>query len=141
MPRLPTKLILKAYKENPLLVHLIKECRILEQARNELRWLHEGAVAKVANTKESLGELDSHITRKWQKELRRMCTERGRGKPLQYILGDQPFGELEMKCQKGVLIPRSVLCWILEHGLIGTNSTSITVPKPSLIRFMRGMLY
>lgn len=117
MPRLPTKLILKAYKENPLLVHLIKECRTLEHARNELRWLYEGAVAKVVNTGTSFRKLDSHyITRRWQQELRRMCTERGRGKPLQYILGDQPFGELEIICQKGVLIPRSVFCGISEHS-------------------------
>lgn len=116
MPRLPTKLILKAYKENPLLVHLIQECRIPEHARNELRWLHEGAVAKVANTNESFEERKTHITRRWQQELRRMCTERGRGKPLQYILGDQPFGELQIKCQKGVLIPRSVLRCIPENS-------------------------
>ena len=40
--------------------------------------------------------------------LRRMVYERSRGKPLQYILGDQPFGNLEILCRNGVLIPRLV---------------------------------
>ncbi|KAJ5504668.1 hypothetical protein N7463_007542 [Penicillium fimorum] len=31
---------------------------------------------------------------------------RSRGYPLQYILGDQPFGDLEILCRRGVLIPR-----------------------------------
>ncbi|QGA21902.1 hypothetical protein EYB26_009616 [Talaromyces marneffei] len=108
MPRLPTKLILQAYKENPLLVDLIKECRTLEHARNELRWLSEGAVARVLNTEASPeGRHVGHSRRTWQQELRRMCAGRGRGKPLQYILGDQPFGDLEILCQRGVLIPRA----------------------------------
>ncbi|KAM4056219.1 peptidase family M41 domain-containing protein [Hirsutella rhossiliensis] len=35
----------------------------------------------------------------------RWITE-GRGLPLQYILGSQPFGHLDIKCRPGVLIPR-----------------------------------
>ncbi|OJD28241.1 hypothetical protein ACJ73_00371 [Blastomyces percursus] len=35
-----------------------------------------------------------------------MVQQRARGIPLQYILGDQPFGELEILCRRGVLIPR-----------------------------------
>ncbi|KAI3010646.1 hypothetical protein CBS147346_1411 [Aspergillus niger] len=35
-----------------------------------------------------------------------MCRARSRGKPLQYILGDQPFGDLDILCRKEVLIPR-----------------------------------
>jgi len=38
-----------------------------------------------------------------------MCLWRSRGFPLQYILGDQPFGDLEILCRRGVLIPRSDL--------------------------------
>lgn len=38
-----------------------------------------------------------------------MCHRRSRGYPLQYILGDQPFGDLEILCRRGVLIPRSDL--------------------------------
>ncbi|KAL4747638.1 hypothetical protein BDW72DRAFT_182084 [Aspergillus terricola var. indicus] len=42
----------------------------------------------------------------WRRLLKSMCLARSRGVPLQYILGDQPFGELDIKCTKGVLIPR-----------------------------------
>ncbi|KAJ5491606.1 hypothetical protein N7539_003173 [Penicillium diatomitis] len=44
MPRLPTPLLLKASRENPLLPLLLKECRSLASARNELRWFRERAV-------------------------------------------------------------------------------------------------
>ncbi|OKL56919.1 hypothetical protein UA08_07872 [Talaromyces atroroseus] len=98
MPRIPTSLLLKAYRENPLLLDVLKECRTLDQARNELRWLREGAISKCRNA----GTYSKH----WRHELRRMCTDRSRGKPLQYILGDQPFGDLEILCRPGVLIPR-----------------------------------
>ncbi|KAI5867257.1 S-adenosyl-L-methionine-dependent methyltransferase [Durotheca rogersii] len=37
----------------------------------------------------------------------RLCRERGAGKPLQYVLGSQPFGPLEIACGPGVLIPRA----------------------------------
>jgi methylase of polypeptide subunit release factors len=36
-----------------------------------------------------------------------MCLMRSTGYPLQYILGNQPFGDLEILCRRGVLIPRS----------------------------------
>ncbi|CRG88731.1 hypothetical protein PISL3812_05765 [Talaromyces islandicus] len=108
MPRLPTSLLLKSYRENPLLPRLLKECRTLESARNELRWLRDGAI-KAQSQKEKkknnncVAQIDA---RSWQLALRKMCALRSKGKPLQYILGDQPFGELEILCEKGVLIPR-----------------------------------
>ncbi|KAI0429525.1 S-adenosyl-L-methionine-dependent methyltransferase [Xylaria sp. FL1042] len=36
----------------------------------------------------------------------RLVARRGAGEPLQYVLGTQPFGDLEILCGKGVLIPR-----------------------------------
>ncbi|KAI0552162.1 S-adenosyl-L-methionine-dependent methyltransferase [Xylaria curta] len=36
----------------------------------------------------------------------RLVARRGAGEPLQYVLGTQPFGDLEILCEKGVLIPR-----------------------------------
>ncbi|KAI3335145.1 S-adenosyl-L-methionine-dependent methyltransferase [Ustulina deusta] len=36
----------------------------------------------------------------------RLVARRGAGEPLQYVLGSQPFGDLEILCEKGVLIPR-----------------------------------
>lgn len=35
-----------------------------------------------------------------------MCEERSHGKPLQFILGSQTFGSLDILCRPGVLIPR-----------------------------------
>ncbi|KAK5082867.1 hypothetical protein LTR05_006748 [Lithohypha guttulata] len=40
------------------------------------------------------------------KKLENYVKRRARGEPLQYILGTQPFGELEIKCRPNVLIPR-----------------------------------
>ncbi|KAJ5107562.1 hypothetical protein N7456_004237 [Penicillium angulare] len=44
MPRIPTSVLIKAYRENSLLPLLLRECRSLTSARNELRWLRERAV-------------------------------------------------------------------------------------------------
>ncbi|KAJ5719579.1 hypothetical protein N7493_007157 [Penicillium malachiteum] len=94
MPRLPTSLLIKAWEENPLLPRLLRECRTLVSARNELRWLRERAQRETPS-------------REWRTRLRAMCRQRSRGVPLQYIIGDQPFGDLEILCERGVLIPRS----------------------------------
>lgn len=41
--------------------------------------------------------------------------QRARQVPLQYILGNQPFGRLDLKCKRGVLIPRlDTEEWVLE---------------------------
>jgi HemK-like putative methylase len=39
-------------------------------------------------------------------QLSKLCRKRGRGVPLQYVLGSQPFGSLDILCRPGVLIPR-----------------------------------
>lgn len=98
MPRLPTCLLLRAYQENPLLPLLLKECRSLESARNELRWLQEHALRESRQA--------TRTRSGWRTRLRAMCHKRSQGMPLQYILGDQPFGDLEILCRRGVLIPR-----------------------------------
>lgn len=122
MPRIPTSLILKSYRENPLLPSLLKECRTLESARNELRWLREGAIKASKNNNNAARHASQIEARSsWQLALWKMCALRSRGKPLQYILGDQPFGELEILCEKGVLIPRLVYeipwkCSIIEFS-------------------------
>jgi methylase of polypeptide subunit release factors len=118
MPRIPTSLILKSYRENPLLPSLLKECRTLESARNELRWLREGAI-KASKNNNNASPIEARSS--WQLALRKMCALRSRGKPLQYILGDQPFGELEILCEKGVLIPRLVYEIPLHHYCIQLN--------------------
>lgn len=37
----------------------------------------------------------------------RLVSRRSRGEPLQYILGSQPFGALDIRCRRGVLVPRA----------------------------------
>ncbi|KAJ5261878.1 hypothetical protein N7505_008745 [Penicillium chrysogenum] len=98
MPRIPFSVIIKAQRENHLLPILLKECRTIDSARNELRWLRERAVRDSQSLSSKTG---------WRSRLRSMCQMRSRGYPLQYILGDQPFGHLEILCRRGVLIPRS----------------------------------
>lgn len=102
MPRIRPSLIIKAYNENPLLPLLVKECRSLDSARNELRWLRERAL----RDSQSPTRLAGRTNFGWRTRLRVMCRRRSRGYPLQYILGDQPFGDLEILCRRGVLIPR-----------------------------------
>lgn len=92
MPRLPPWLHRQAKQHSPSLAALLPVCRDLQSARHELRWITEH-VAKTAQTHDS-------------KHLAKLCRERGRGVPLQYILGSQPFGHLDLKCKPGVLIPR-----------------------------------
>lgn len=98
MPRVPFSLIRAAQRENYLLPILLKECRTLDSARNELRWLRERAVHSQSLPRSKTG---------WRERLESMCQMRSQGVPLQYILGDQPFGDLEILCRRGVLIPRS----------------------------------
>lgn len=58
----------------------------LAQAKSELKWI-----------KLELPE------NQWEKAVQ----ERAQFKPLQYILGSQPFGKLDIRCKEGVLIPRA----------------------------------
>jgi methylase of polypeptide subunit release factors len=102
MPRLPTLLLRHARAQEPLLVPLLHTCRDLKSARNELRWLKEHVEQDLI--KQGLSAEGSAA----RQYLRRLCQDRGRGKPLQYILGTEYFGELELLCRPGVLIPRSV---------------------------------
>ncbi|KKZ66030.1 hypothetical protein EMCG_08201 [[Emmonsia] crescens] len=113
MPRLPPSLLRRAYSIHPLLPLLLRECRDLPSARNELRWLSEYARAKCqrynnrGNRPMAQERYDNDNVRlELNLGLRDMARQRARGVPLQYILGDQPFGELEILCRRGVLIPR-----------------------------------
>lgn len=70
---------------NRLLGPLLHAFRSIEQAQRELRWIQQ--------------ELPQE---KWTDAVHR----RSRHEPLQYILGTQPFGNLDIRCEPGVLIPR-----------------------------------
>ncbi|KAH6840969.1 S-adenosyl-L-methionine-dependent methyltransferase [Chaetomium sp. MPI-CAGE-AT-0009] len=94
MPRLPPSLFWRARCEiSPMAAQLLPACRDLQSAANELRWIRE----YVQDTKSPIpAEL-----RVWK-----LVEKRAKGIPLQYVLGTQPFGNLEIKCRPGVLIPR-----------------------------------
>ncbi|KAH6611199.1 modification methylase [Trichoderma cornu-damae] len=92
MPRIPPWLFRKARRHSANVAALLPACRDLPSAINELRWLKEHVDGTACAAKEGL--------------LARLCRKRGRGYPLQYILGSQPFGPLDIKCRPGVLIPR-----------------------------------
>ena len=72
---------------------LLPACRDLESAANELRWIREHVQDTPSPVAPGL--------RVWD-----LVTKRSKGVPLQYVLGTQPFGPLEIKCRPGVLIPR-----------------------------------
>ncbi|KAG4428310.1 hypothetical protein IFR05_016206 [Cadophora sp. M221] len=95
MPRLSTSLILQAYNKSELLPLVLRGTRTLDSACNELRWLREHVQSFKSTSPDQ-----NH------QRLLRLCQRRSRGEPLQYILGSQPFGELDIKCRPGVLIPR-----------------------------------
>lgn len=103
MPRLSNELIRHAFTINPLLPLLLRTCRTLPSAHNELRWLRQHVDARL-ETKFS-GKKDVLAPLR-QRCVVNLVKERARGVPLQYILGSQPFGDLDILCRKGVLIPR-----------------------------------
>lgn len=100
MPRIPTALLRKARTINSLLPALLAPCRDLHAAQNELRWLSEH-VEKVAKARRARGD-----TLAKSAFLGQLVRERAKGKPLQYLLGTEYFGDLEIECRPGVLIPR-----------------------------------
>lgn len=95
MPRLPPSLIWKAHSISPQAATLLPACRDIPSALAELRWIRE----HVQSTS-TLSSIPAAV------RVRRLCRQRGKGVPLQYVLGTQPFGHLEIKCRPGVLIPR-----------------------------------
>jgi methylase of polypeptide subunit release factors len=100
MPRIPTSLLRKAHAIDLFLPALLAPCRDLHAAQNELRWLREH-VEKVAKARCAKGDVLAKGAL-----LRQLVKERALGKPLQYLLGTEYFGDLEIRCRPGVLIPR-----------------------------------
>ncbi|TVY27086.1 putative mitochondrial N(5)-glutamine methyltransferase [Lachnellula hyalina] len=125
MPRLPHSLLLKAYNISPLLPLVLQGTRSLPSAVNELRWLREHVLKTNKPTPTT------------QKELLRLCKRRAHSEPLQYILGSQPFGELDIKCRPGVLIARpepeaytTYLAKLLLKGSKGDRGFEFDERKP-----------
>ena len=112
MPRLAAALLREARASHVLLPLLLRECRDLPSARNELRWLQEhahdscGLPPGVFRIETPLKKAESAAYSLTWKTLSRNVHRRAKGEPLQYILGTQPFGNLQILCREGVLIPR-----------------------------------
>ncbi|KAG8625734.1 hypothetical protein KVT40_006135 [Elsinoe batatas] len=129
MPRIPPRLLHQASSINPLLRKLLSAARDLQSAKNELRWLKEHAMEQsLRRNGEAPNEAERHGDA--SRRLQRYCEERGRGKPLQYILGTAFFGDLEIKCEEGVLIPRWETASLVEHfaTVIHTRCSSSSRP-------------
>lgn len=85
---------------DPRIRALLPALRTVGAAARELRWIcaeSQGSQAKIA----------------------RICQLRGRGVPLQYLLGTQPFGPLDIICRPKVLIPR----WETEEWVLALAKT------------------
>ena len=111
MPRLQPRFLHRARSIHPYLPLLLRICRDLPSAQRELRWLGDHVVA-ITSSDRQREEFPARRQGDMAREgtlLRRFCVRRGRGEPLQYIIGDQPFGPLEILCRRGVLIPRCPL--------------------------------
>ncbi|KAF3000561.1 hypothetical protein E8E14_004574 [Neopestalotiopsis sp. 37M] len=119
MPRLSPALLRRAHRISPHLRTLLPACRDIESAQHELRWIREhvslSTPSKLPSSSSSLASASAleqqnvhqHMTAtKHEAEVARLCARRGRGEPLQYVLGTQPFGPLEIRCAPGVLVPR-----------------------------------
>lgn len=93
MPRLQPQILRRARRIAPELAKLLPACKSLQSAQNELRWLREHVEATTQPARRHY-------------RLVQLCHQRGRGVPLQYLLGTQPFAGLDIKCRPGTLIPR-----------------------------------
>ncbi|KAH8845947.1 hypothetical protein MCOR03_010986 [Pyricularia oryzae] len=101
MPRLRPSLLWKASQISPDLARLLPVCRDIPSALNELRWIRDHVQSLPApETGRYHDRRHRHIL------VRHLCMRRGLGEPLQYLLGTQPFGDLDILCRPGVLIPR-----------------------------------
>ncbi|KAF1967379.1 S-adenosyl-L-methionine-dependent methyltransferase [Bimuria novae-zelandiae CBS 107.79] len=122
MPRIATSLLRKAYTISPLLPQLLQPCRNLRAAQNELRWLREH-VDNVAKARSAKGKNLSK-----RAFLHDLVKQRATGKPLQYLLGTEFFGDLEISCRPGVLIPRQDTATAVQH-LIRLLRDAQTLPS------------
>jgi HemK-like putative methylase len=117
MTRIPPWLFRQAKGHSLNAANLLLATRSLPLALNELRWIKE----HVDNTT---------VMRHRSLQLANLCRKRGQGFPLQYILGWQPFGPLDIKCTPGVLIPRPETEAYTYHlaNLIKTDQANRTEP-------------
>lgn len=107
MPRLSPSSIRYAVRQNFYLPALYRATRCIITAESDLRWIKK--------------ELP-------QNQWHQAVIQRAAHRPLQYILGNQPFGSLLIKCNEGVLIPRwETEEWIMK--LASVVNQSLLQPK------------
>lgn len=107
--RVSPKTIRQARSINRYLPLLLRPNKTIESAQRELSWIK--SELPVAN---------------WHNAIIR----RSHYEPLQYILGTQPFGELDIICKPGVLIPRwETEGWVLRLAdtIISKNPSEIAI--------------
>ena len=97
MPRIKPRALRQAFAIDPSLSSFLPVCRDLRSAQAELRWLGEHALT-----------VSRRCPNDYHHLLRSYVKRRSTGEPLQYILGSEYFGDLEIRCRPGVLIPRFV---------------------------------
>lgn len=103
----------KRQQEQQLLDILLQNPELdLESARNELGWIAK-ETREAMSTSSHPTELPSksnspHVDREahLDNQIHSLVCRRGRGEPLQYVLGNTDFGPLLMDCRAPVLIPR-----------------------------------
>ena len=104
-----------------------------QQAAAELRWMIQDIVRRRPVLAPSFDStlLKNTLTSTEQHKLNRWVTYRIAGKPLQYILGTQPFLGREMKCRRPVLIPRDETAnWTGQLIEVLQKYDSIATNKP-----------
>lgn len=105
MPRISPNLFRLASQIDARLPFLLRESKgNMQQAQTELRWITD--------------ELRSPLL------VKKACLQRFEHVPLQYILKNQPFGDLEVLTRRGVLIPRwetEEWCLDLIRNVIGPS--------------------
>ncbi|CAI0647532.1 unnamed protein product [Colletotrichum noveboracense] len=89
---------------------LLPACLDIDSAVTELRWIREH-VRDTSNPRVPFGDGQQQQQQREEvigrRRVARLCAKRGRGVPLQYVLGSQPFGRLDIRCRLGVLVPRA----------------------------------
>lgn len=133
MPRISPSLFIKANKISPHLRALLPATRDLASARNELRWIrdHVNSLFRERELRNARPTSPCRI----EQELARLCRQRGRGVPLQYVLGSQPFGHLNIACEQGILAPRpETEAWAQHLGELIRQDALVEIPKDSSVR-------
>ncbi|OLN84947.1 Mitochondrial N(5)-glutamine methyltransferase MTQ1 [Colletotrichum chlorophyti] len=132
MPRLQPILFRRARAISPLVAALLPACRDIPSAVTELRWIRLHVASTQVPSAIGTEAATSPASPSVEARVARLCARRGRGVPLQYVLGSQPFGALDIKCRPGVLAPRAEteaytlhLAEKLQSGLPGKHMSVI----------------